>query len=166
MYDMSDPMTNALAYAFSSLLLAALCVSSGGCIAHPEISGKAVVTRDGEELVIDTGGNGTRLVDASGEVAGGCIVPNQGKLGVAVQKEGAAFSFFDMMVEADSPYASVTIDGGRYQGACEIIIEEQRGDPYEADVSAGPCDLVRLFDGAKARLETAVFHVSDCSGAD
>ncbi|WP_437480454.1 hypothetical protein WME75_35610 [Sorangium sp. So ce1014] len=148
------------------MIWTAVCVSSGGCLAHPEISGKVIVTRDDEELVIDTGGNGTRVVDAGGEVAGGCIVPKQGELVVAVQKEGAAFSFFDMMDEAGSPHASVTIDGERYQGACEIVVQEQQGDPYEADVAAGPCDLVRLFDGGKARLEKAVFHVSDCSGAD
>ncbi|WP_437294642.1 hypothetical protein [Sorangium sp. So ce426] len=166
MHDMSEAMANAIARVFSSLCWAAVCVSWGGCIAHPEISGKATVTRDGEELAIDTGGNGTKVVDASGEVAGGCIVPKQGELAVAVQKKGAVFSSFDMMDEAGWPYASVTIEGSRYQGACEIIIQEQPTDPYEADVSAGPCDLVRLFDGAKVRLETAVFHVSDCSGAD
>ncbi|CAN97039.1 hypothetical protein predicted by Glimmer/Critica [Sorangium cellulosum So ce56] len=166
MHDMSEPMANTLACALSSLLWVAVCVSFGGCIAHPEISGKAVVTRDGEELVIDTGGNGTRVVDASGEVAGGCVVRNKGELSVVVQREGAAFSFFDMMDQAGSPHVSVEIDGKLYQGACEITIEDLQDDPYEADVSAGPCDIIRLFDGAKARLETAVFHVSDCSGAD
>lgn len=166
MHDMSQPMANALARSLSSLLWVAVCVSAGGCLAHPEVSGKVIVTRDGEELVIDTGGNGTRVVDASGEVAGGCIVRNQGELSVVVQKEGAAFAFFDMMDQAGSPHASARIDGKLYQGACEIIVQEQQGDPYEADVAAGPCDLVRLFDGGKARLETATFHVSDCSGAD
>jgi hypothetical protein len=85
---------------------------------------------------------------------------------VVVAKDGEVLSFFDVMDQAGSPHTSAKIDGELYQGACEILIEGLQDDPYEADVSAGPCDLIRLFDGAKARLETAVFHVSDCSGAE
>ncbi|WP_437597760.1 hypothetical protein WMF28_34220 [Sorangium sp. So ce590] len=137
-----------------------------GCIADPEVSGKVTVSRNGEGLVIDTGGNGTKAVGVSDAVSGMCIVRNQGELSVTVAKDGETLSFFDVMDQADSPHASARIDGELYQGACEIVVQEQQGDPYEADVAAGPCDLIRLFDGAKARLETAVFHVSDCSGAD
>ncbi|KYG10430.1 hypothetical protein BE21_11970 [Sorangium cellulosum] len=162
MHDMSEQLVGAL----SAVLWVAFGSSASGCVSHPEVSGKVIITRDGEELVLDTGGNGTRVVDASGEVAGGCIVRNQTELSVTVQKEGVAFSFFDLVDQAGLPHVSAEIDGKLYQGACEIIVEERQGDPYEADVAAGPCDLVRLFDGAEARLEMAIFHVSDCSGAE
>lgn len=163
---MSEQQATTSARALLSLLGVAVCTSASGCIAHPEVSGKVIIRREGEELVLDTGSNGTRVVDASGEVAGGCIVRNQSELSVTVQKEGAAFSFFDLMDQTGLPHVSAEIDGKLYQGACEIIVQEQRGDPYEADVTAGPCDIIRNFDGSKARLVTATFHVSDCSGAD
>ncbi|WP_081427052.1 hypothetical protein [Sorangium cellulosum] len=163
---MSEQQATTSARALLSLLGVAVCTSASGCIAHPEVSGKVIIRREGEELVLDTGSNGTRVVDASGEVAGGCIVRNQSELSVTVQKEGAAFSFFDLMDQTGLPHVSAEIDGKLYQGACEIIVQEQRGDPYEADVTAGPCDIIRNFDGSKARLVTTTFHVSDCSGAD
>ncbi|WP_437809602.1 hypothetical protein [Sorangium sp. So ce1078] len=163
---MSETTAGVLGRALPPLFWAFISAWGSGCIADPEVAGKVTVSRDGEELVIDTGGNGTKAVDVSDDVSGMCIVRKQGELSVTVAKDGEALSFFDVMHQADSPHASARIDGELYQGACEIIVQEQQGDPYEADVAAGPCDLVRLFDGAKARLETAVFHVSDCSGAE
>lgn len=163
---MSETVAGVLGRALRLLFWGAVGALSSGCIADPEVSGKVTVSRDGEALVIDTGGNGTRAVDISDDVSGWCIVRDQGELSVAVAKDGEALSFFDVMDQAGSPHASARIDGKLYQGACEIVVQEQQGDPYEADVAAGPCDLVRLFDGGKARLVTAVFHVSDCSGAD
>ncbi|WP_437620431.1 hypothetical protein [Sorangium sp. So ce1151] len=163
---MSEQLASALARALSSVLWVAFCTSTSGCVPHPEVSGKVTITRDGEELVFDTGGNGTRAVDASGEVAGGCIIRNRSELSVTVQEKGATFSFFDLVDQAGLPHVSAEIDGKLYQGACVIVVQEQQRDPYEADVVAGPCDIIRNFDGMGARLETAVFHVSDCSGAD
>ncbi|WP_437324714.1 hypothetical protein [Sorangium sp. So ce381] len=166
MHDMSDGGAGVLRRACRLLFWGAVSASSSGCIPDPEVAGKVTVSRGGEALVIDTGDDGTRAVDASDDVSGWCIVRDQGELSVAVAKDGASLSFFDVMDEPGSPHTSAKIDGELYQGACEIIIEGLQDDPYEADVSAGPCDLIRLFDGAKARLETAVFHVSDCSGAE
>ncbi|WP_437777172.1 hypothetical protein [Sorangium sp. So ce1097] len=163
---MSEAIAGILGRALPPLFWVAVGVSGTGCIADPKVAGKVIVSRDGEELVIDTGANGTKVVDVSDDVSGMCMVRNQGELSVTLAKDGEEFSFFDVMDQADSPHASARIDGELYQGACEIIVQEQQGDPYEADVTAGPCDLVRLFDGAKARLVTAVFHVWDCSGAD
>lgn len=169
MHDMSGPIANTLARTLLPLSWVALWSSGGGCRAHPEpeVSGKAVVTRAGEELVIDTGGDGTDVVGLDDHPIGLCVVRNAGDLSVAVDNgDDTGLSYVNIMDEGGFPHASAKIDGDLYQGACEIIVQEQQGDPYEADVAAGPCDLVRLFDGAKARLETATFHVSDCSGAD
>ncbi|WP_437525064.1 hypothetical protein WME79_37325 [Sorangium sp. So ce726] len=169
MHDMSEPMANSLARALSPLFWVVVWSSGGGCLAQaePEVSGKAVVTRAGEELVIDTGGNGTKLVGLDDDPTGLCVVRNSGGLSVVVEKgDDARLSFINVMDGGGLPHVSATIDGDLYQGPCEIIVQEQPTDPYEADVSAGPCDIIRLFDGATARVETAVFHVSDCSGAD
>ncbi|XYH99963.1 hypothetical protein ACMHYB_09460 [Sorangium sp. So ce1128] len=70
------------------------------------------------------------------------------------------------MDQVGLPHVSAEIDGKLYQGACELVVQEQQGDPYEADVAAGPCEIIRNFDGMEARLETATFHVYDCSGAE
>lgn len=169
MHDMNEPRANPLARALLPLFWAAVWSSGGGCRARPEpqVSGKAVVTRGGEELVIDTGGDGTTVVGLDDDPIGLCVVRNAGDISVVVDNgDDTGLSYVNIMDEDGLPHASAKIDGELYQGACEIIVQEQQGDPYEADVTAGPCDLVRLFDGAKARLVTAVFHVWDCSGAD
>ncbi|WP_437645428.1 hypothetical protein [Sorangium sp. So ce362] len=166
---MIDPIARAVARTLRPLFWVAVWSSVGGCRAHPEpkVSGKAVVTRAGEELVIDTGGNGTNVVGLDDDPIGLCVVRNAGDLSVVVDNGGdAGLSYVNIMDDGGLPHASAKIDGDLYQGPCAIIVQEQPTDPYEADVTAGPCDLIRLFDGAKARLETAVFHVSDCSGAD
>ncbi|WP_437925434.1 hypothetical protein WMF37_41250 [Sorangium sp. So ce291] len=166
---MNDPIANALARTLLPLFWVAVWSSGEGCRAfpEPEVSGKAVVTRAGEELVIDTGRDGTDGVGLDDHPIGLCVVRNAGDLSVVVDNgDDTGLSYVNIMAGGGLPHASTKIDGDLYQGACELIVQEQQGEPYEADVAAGPCDLVRLFDGAKARLETAVFHVSDCSGAD
>ncbi|WP_437956093.1 hypothetical protein WME76_32170 [Sorangium sp. So ce119] len=166
---MSDRRANTLARKLLPLFWVTVWISGGGCRAHPEpeVSGKAVVTRAGEELVIDTGGDGRSFVGLDDHPIGLCVVRNAGDLSVVVDNgDDTGLSYVNVMDEDGLPHASAKIDGDLYQGACEIIVQEQQGDPYQADVTAGPCDLVRLFDGAKARLVMATFHVSDCSGAD
>ncbi len=169
MHDMIDSIANGLARALPPLFWVAVWSSGGGCRADPEPegSGKVVVTRDGEELVIDTGGDGANVVGLDDDPIGLCVVRNAGELSVAVEEgDGTGLWYVNLMDQDGRPHVSAKIDGDLYQGPCKIVVQEQAADPYEADVSAGPCEMIRLFDGGKARVETAIFHVSDCIGAD
>ncbi|KYF55490.1 hypothetical protein BE04_01425 [Sorangium cellulosum] len=158
----------ALTPALPPLFWVVLWSSGGGCYDNPEpqVSGKAVVTLDGQELVIDTGDNGTKVVDLYDDgVSGACVVRREGEISVVVERDDkAGFWHINPMAQDGRPHVSVTIDADLYQGPCAITVEEQPTDIYEADVTAGPCDAIRLFDGAKVRLETATFHVRDCLG--
>lgn len=166
---MIDTTANALVRAIPALFWVALWSSGGGCYDNPEprVSGKAVVTRDGEELVIDTGDNGAKVVGLYDDgVSGACVVLPE-EVSVIVERDHkAGFWKISPMDQDGLPHVSVRIDADLYQGPCAITVEKQSTDIYEADVTAGPCDAIRLFDGAKVRLETATFHVRDCLGAE
>ncbi|WP_437309218.1 hypothetical protein [Sorangium sp. So ce388] len=130
------------------------------------MAGVVTAAADGEVLTFDTGGDGEQSVIGTDEpVSGGCGF-ERGYLSMGVDHEGAKFEHFDMMDEPGLPHMTVKIAGSTYEGECPITIEVQRTDPYEADISAGPCEVFRLYDGAVALVESASFHLTGCWDED
>ncbi|WP_437929793.1 hypothetical protein WMF37_11245 [Sorangium sp. So ce291] len=128
----------------------------------PSVAGSVTVVLDGEELTIDTGDGGKRPVIGTDDPVSGICTLGAGYLGMWVQHHTAKFGTLDMGDEPGHPHVTAEIAGTAYQGECPIAIEVQRKEPYEADVSAGPCELFRPFDGAVLRLESASFHLTGC----
>ncbi|WP_438019238.1 hypothetical protein WMF18_09285 [Sorangium sp. So ce315] len=130
------------------------------------MAGVVIVAVDGEVLTLDTGRGGKQpVIDTDEPIPGGCGFQH-GYLSMGVDHLGAEFKHFDMLDEPGFPHMTVKIAGSTYQGACPITIEVQRTDPYEADVSAGPCEVFRLYDGAVALVESAAFHLTGCWDED
>ncbi|WP_437561008.1 hypothetical protein [Sorangium sp. So ce542] len=141
-------------------------VSASACLCcsidPPSVAGIVTVALDGEELTIDTGDGGKRPVIGTDDTVSGICTLGAGYLGMWVQHHTAKFETLDIGDEPGHPHVTAAIAGTAYQGGCPIAIEVQRKDPYEADVSAGPCELFRPFDGAIVRLESASFHIKGC----
>ncbi|KYF74696.1 hypothetical protein BE17_19335 [Sorangium cellulosum] len=146
------------------IALGAVSSSAGvGCYPDwPTVAGIVTVAAGSEVLTLDTGGGGKQPVIATDEpIPGGCGF-ERGFLSMGVEHGEARFKHFDMLDEPENPHMTVQIAESTYQGVCPITIEVQRTDPYEADVSAGPCEVFRLYDGAVAVVESAAFHLTGC----
>lgn len=49
----------------------------------------------------------------------------------------------------------------RYNGVCQVSLEQTGDDPYAADISVSTCEMEST--NARGRLESAQFHLRACS---
>lgn len=137
------------------------------------IAGKAIITVDGRELVLDSGDDGRRPVTVDtgdGDWKVRCY-EDYGDLNMSlsdVSKGPGEFRHIRLVTLADpeNTYVGVEIRIGyeqQFTGHCTGAV---RGDVYtspnKVKISVEPCDLPYGPEGVKARLEYASFHVTHC----
>ena len=49
-----------------------------------------------------------------------------------------------------------------YAGMCDVQLTKISDDPYEAEYSTSDCDVFSIGNIAKARIDSARFHVKNC----
>lgn len=133
------------------------------------IWGKAIVTLDGREFVLDSGRDGQRPVFEGDD---GWLVQcyeyyNDVHMSLGGPSEFVALRLVTTTAAERNPrYVGVqaTINYQRYSGHCKGYL---RGDiyrsPNKVQISAEPCDLPYVTEeGVVARLEYASFDVTHC----
>ncbi|AUX26018.1 hypothetical protein SOCEGT47_065710 [Sorangium cellulosum] len=160
----------------------ALSFSTLGCSTSPapaEAYGKAVVTMNGEVLVLDTGDDGKLPVprfDDSWHV--GCsLLDGEAHLElVDHSKDRQGFYYLDLHLlsseRRDGDAAAVNmriyVDDELFDGSCPATLRTSRKETHECDLFFAGCNLHRLdrLGGAQdvipAHLELASFHLSGC----
>ncbi|WP_437503627.1 hypothetical protein [Sorangium sp. So ce1099] len=156
-----------------------LSLSPFGCSTSPETPeayGKAVVTVNGEELVLDTGDDGKRPVprlDDSWDVD--CSLLNgETNLELVDQSKGRrGFYYLDVHLLSSKRKAGdaavvnmrMYVDDDLFSGSCPATLRTSRQAPHECDFSFFDCDL-NLVESAQdvvpAHLELASFHLKWC----
>ncbi|XXX75127.1 hypothetical protein WMF30_46475 [Sorangium sp. So ce134] len=164
-----------------SLLAQGLVLSLApfGCSASPEIPeayGKAIMTVNGQELVLDTGDDGKLPVprlDDSWDVD--CSLLNgETNLELVDRSKGRrGFYYLDLHLlgsEREGGDAAVVnmrmyVDDELFYGSCPATLRTSQQGSHECKFSFAGCDLSLLDsaqDGMAARLERASFHLKWC----
>lgn len=156
-----------------------LSLAPFGCSASPEIPeayGKAIMTLNGEELVLDTGDDGKRPVprfDDSWDVD--CsLVNGETNLELVDHSNGRrGFYYLDLHLlgsKREGSDAAVVdmrmyVDDELFHGSCPATLRTSQQASHECQLSFARCDL-NLFNGAQdvipAHLEFASFHLKWC----
>ncbi|WP_441292263.1 hypothetical protein ACSRUE_19315 [Sorangium sp. KYC3313] len=146
-----------------ALGVASLTASPGCGSNDSDIAGKAIVTIKNETLTLDTGNNGTRVVNEDDDWGTFCGMENGAQAVFLMEPSGEVrFPWIWVSAIPDAINVSARIDGNDYNAVCHVTHTITSEEPYEADFSVEPCGLKRVFDDAPARLESAFFHVASC----
>ncbi|WP_438016229.1 hypothetical protein WMF18_36100 [Sorangium sp. So ce315] len=154
----------------TSLALAVvLSLPVTACANHPDIAGKAIVTLDGQSLVLDTGNDGQAFATTGERWATDCYI-HQSALAMMLDRardDDPPINGITLLVkhadEQGRPLPNVWLDmyPDAYNGFCDVTAT-LGDDPHEVDFSAAGCELQRGLDGRSAWLVSATFHVKEC----
>ncbi|AUX47205.1 hypothetical protein SOCE26_087170 [Sorangium cellulosum] len=156
-----------------------LSLSPLGCSTAPgipEARGKAIVTVDGEELVLDTGDGGKQLVSKFDDAwYVDCSLIN-GEINLELadrSRDRKGFYYLDLHLLSSEREGgdAATVDLRLYVGdalfhaSCPATLRTSEQTPYECEFSFAECDLSQLAsdqDVVSARVERASFYARSC----
>ncbi|WP_437632252.1 hypothetical protein [Sorangium sp. So ce854] len=156
-----------------------LSLSPFGCSTSPKLPeayGKAVITVDGEELVLDTGDDGKQPVprfDDGWNVDCSLLNGETNLELVDYSKDRRGFYYLDLHLLSSKRKGGVDavvnmrmyVDDDLFYGSCPSTLRTSSREPHECDFSFADCDLNLLGsdqDVVPARLELASFHLKWC----
>jgi hypothetical protein len=137
----------------------------------PEAAGQAVVIKDGERLVLDTGNNGQTMISTRSPDWATYCTRKDGALEMHVMKAlkyDKGFHQIWLYAEVDANEdgkinVSTAIADDLYMaGVCATTYRTTQEEPYEGIISAASCDLESPYSSDHARLEAASFRLKNC----
>ncbi|WP_437943458.1 hypothetical protein WMF27_40355 [Sorangium sp. So ce281] len=150
-------------------LLVMLSLPAMACENYPDIAGKASILLDDETLVLDTGDDGQRFVKTGERWSTACDT-DDGELSMMLERArdgDPPLKVIALFVSKErengelAPNVITELKKQRYGGFCDVVATVG-GDPRDVEFSAADCELLRAFDGHRAWLVSASFHVKEC----
>ncbi|WP_437732364.1 hypothetical protein [Sorangium sp. So ce1335] len=156
-----------------------LSLSPIGCSTSPKLPeayGKAVVTVDGRELVLDTGDDGKQPVPRfdDGWDVDCSLLNGETNLELVDHSKGRrGFYYLDLHLLSSKRRGGddavvnmrMYVDDDLFYGSCPATLRTSQREPHECNFSFADCDLHLLEsdqDVVPARLELASFHLKWC----
>lgn len=156
-----------------------LSLSPFGCSTSPKIPeayGRAVVTVDGEELVLDTGDDGKQPVPRfdDGWDVDCSLLNGETNLELVDHSKGRrGFYYLDLHLlgskrkggDAAVVNMRMYVDDDLFYGSCPATLWTSQQEPHECEFTFSDCELHLLGsaqDVVPARLELASFHLKWC----